>query len=128
MSLLICVIDDDQINNYITSKMLLKYNPDSHVKCFSDATSALDYINNLHVTGQHFPDYLFLDIAMPILDGWQFLDGLDQLNLDPFRSMKIYMLSTSLKVDEKVRALTHLRVSGFYDKPLKAENIIKLFR
>ena len=128
MSLQICVIDDDQINNYITSKMLLKYNPDSHVKCFSNATSALDHINNLRVTGQPFPDFLFLDIAMPTLDGWQFLDGLDHFNIDPSRSMKIYMLSTSLKIDEKVRGLTHSRVSGFYDKPLKAENIIKLFR
>ncbi|MBL4677783.1 MAG: response regulator [Mucilaginibacter sp.] len=81
MSLKIWVIDDYSVNNFITTKMLMKHRPDCHITSFVYANAVLDKLSQ----GQskiESPDVIFLDISMPVMNGWQFLDQLDALKID----------------------------------------------
>jgi len=69
------------------------------------------------------PDVLFLDINMPRIDGWEFLDELKNRNIHiPF----IVMLSTSMNINDKKRAENHPLVSHFQSKPIEVDFLVEL--
>jgi CheY-like chemotaxis protein len=109
-NLKIMLIDDDVTNNIITKKLLLKYNPSFSVQEYKSANEALTALKN----GSFKPSLIFLDINMPDMNGWQFLDKFTALRMN----VSIYLLTSSVDVLDIERAKTSQYLQGFISKPL----------
>lgn len=88
------------------------------MRVFISAKSALEEIRQ-HITQQGvIPDIIFLDIRMPEMDGFQFLDELKNLPKDPLKYLNVFMLTSSLDQKDIVRSREYPMVKGFLSKPL----------
>lgn len=127
------LVDDNEIDNFIHQQLLESICPDSKILIHSDVNSALDYCENLVQMGQplknQIPEYLFLDLFMPVLDGFSFLERFHKLE-NTF-NIKIVILTVSLIPDHREKALKYNNVTGFILKPLlvkQLREIINLYR
>ncbi|MEY4660050.1 MAG: hypothetical protein RLZZ42_2 [Bacteroidota bacterium] len=112
------LIDDEPIFNLISSKIISRSGWKGEVRVFISAKSALEEIRQ-HITQQGvIPDFIFLDIRMPEMDGFQFLDELKNLPKDPLKYLNVFMLTSSLDQKDIVRSREYPMVKGFLSKPL----------
>jgi CheY-like chemotaxis protein len=110
------LIDDDNVTNMLNRYYLEVHFPHLQIELFSKAKTALDDL----IINAKETDFIFLDINMPEMNGWEFLDAIAEAASLPQRFPKIYMLSSSLDPADKVRAETHQFVAGFLSKPLES--------
>ena len=109
------IVDDDQVITYITEHMLRNADNSLHISSFLSAKMALE---KLRLDG-FAPDVLLLDINMPGITGWEFLDQLKALNLEA----NVYMYSSSIDPDDVKEARNYPMVRDFISKPLDARTI-----
>lgn len=122
MTILIALIDDDLSFQFV-SKKLLKASGHAHrLLQFHDGLEAINYFEAHHNAPEELPDLIFLDINMPYLDGWQFLDRLSLLGM-PSKPMTIYIVSSSLSPVDMDKAATYKMLSGYEVKPITKEKI-----
>ncbi|MGY6561999.1 MAG: response regulator [Luteibaculaceae bacterium] len=114
------LIDDDHISNLINSKMIAKYNPSVNTFVFLKATEALKELPNLL---ENSKTIIFLDINMPEMNGWEFLDSYNFEN----SNCKIYMLTSSINESDKVKAKSYSVVEDFISKPLSFDKLANIF-
>ncbi len=77
---------------------------------------------------EKLPDYILLDINMPIMNGWEFLDEYKRLNIDPAGKCKIFIISSSVFSNDINKARSYPLVKDFISKPLNVEKIKELFK
>jgi CheY-like chemotaxis protein len=76
---------------------------------------------------EKLPDYIFLDLNMPVLDGWDFLSHFHRLNINTFKSIKVYILSSSRSEKDLLRSQNHPLVSEFITKPIELGKMRSIF-
>lgn len=109
----ILLVDDDPIQNLINSKLLNRLDISNEIQVAINGRSAFDKFIS---TEEELPEIIFLDINMPIMNGWEFLD---QLELKKFPSIpKIYMLTSSISPDDIKKSDDHPLVENYITKPL----------
>jgi len=113
---LIYILDDDELNNMLNRQFLNFSLPTAKVVTFEDP---LDLLKNLVKKRLDKPDLLLLDIAMPELTGWEFLDYAKKYNLD----FDVMMLSSSLHFADVEKSKSFAQVKNYITKPLTKENI-----
>ncbi len=116
----IMFIDDDPINNLVNRKLLSKFNPMFQISEYMSAETAL---RDLKDSSKPFPDVILLDINMPTMNGWEFLDEYRKLGLN----VKLFMLTSSIAQEDIDRAQQYAEVRDFITKPLDREKIAKIF-
>lgn len=125
----VLLIDDDKTFNIINRALIQKINPEIEVVEFTSSTIGLDYLGEKLLTDQQLPDFLFLDIRMPEMTGFEFLDILtSQFTHTKLKAMRIFILTSSLDVKDKERARESGVVEGFINKPLELEVLNNLFK
>lgn len=117
------LIDDDPINIFTIEKLIKKCDANALVKSFDSGEKALAYFENLDV--QNYPDIVLLDLYMPEMDGWQFLDAYQEQGLKK-SSCTIYILSSSVDERDAVLAEEHGLIQEFLKKPLDKDKLINL--
>jgi len=119
------VIDDEPINNLLCDILIKHSVPDSEVELFSKASDALKYINYQFTQSKNdYPEYiLLLDLNMPELTGWAFLEIFHKFEESIKSRFRIYILSSSIDHRDKSRADENPDVIGFLSKPLKREHL-----
>jgi CheY-like chemotaxis protein len=123
----VLLIDDDEPTNYYTQLIIEESGCTDHVKVAQGGKEALDYLNGAHhQKGYPCPDLIFLDINMPAMDGWEFLDEYRKLKKESHGKVIVVMLTTSLNPDDKVKATSIPEISGFESKPLTGEKLSKI--
>lgn len=110
----VLMIDDDPINNMICEKMVLMSGFAHSFQSFLEPLEALKFIAALPTAER--PDLIFLDINMPVLNGWMFLDRLEERL--PHHGIQIVILTSSIGLDDQARAETYPVVMDFETKPL----------
>ncbi len=115
------LIDDNELDNFINKKLVESDNFAESATVHSSAQSALSYLKNNFGSPDQVPDLIFLDIMMPYMDGFGFLDEFDKLPDAVKSKCKIVMLSTSDSFKDLNRANQNKYVKRFLNKPLNAE-------
>lgn len=120
MTTKIIQIDDDFINNMANERLMRKMGVPFELKDFLDPTEALDFLTS---TDEDY-DLILLDINMPRLNGWEFLDRYEQFP----KKFPIIMVTFSLDPNDQKRALSYPSLTGFYVKPLTRESIYEIIQ
>jgi CheY-like chemotaxis protein len=115
----IWLIDDDDITNMLHQFFLEEYFPDASIVVFSQAELALKAISE----NAPLPDYIFLDINMPVMDGWEFMDELSKMANPNFGNLHIHILTSSLDPSDFSKAELSPLIQGFISKPLEIEKV-----
>ena len=115
------VIDDDPINNLLCSKNIKKNIQEADVITFTEAEKGLDHIKSFFNVPNVENAVLFLDINMPIMTGWEFMEEFEKLNSLIKEQIFIYILSSSIDQEDKQKAKNHPDVVDYIEKPLSAE-------
>lgn len=126
----IMLIDDNEIDNLINQKMLEAANFGSRILTHSGARAALESLKNLEKLSQMdatlIPEVIFLDIDMPLMDGFQFLEEYEKLSENIKGSAKIVMLTSSLNPQDLNKAKKSKYVVKYINKPLSLDILSKL--
>jgi two-component system chemotaxis response regulator CheY len=115
----LCIIDDDPVSHCIINKLVEFNNLTDHHSNYLDARRALD---DLCDDESELPDAILLDINMPGMNGWQFLDQIEELN-GQITEIPIYIFSSSVDPADKIRSAHYHSVKGFLVKPLSVNDL-----
>ena len=115
------LIDDNQDDNYIHERVIKKNGAAEIVIAKESALLALDYLKAKSNHEYIHPDLILLDINMPGMDGWEFLEEYKKLDKELQSKMVVIMLTTSENPEDKAFAQTQNILADFYSKPLTKE-------
>ncbi|MFN0050203.1 MAG: response regulator [Cytophagales bacterium] len=125
----VMLIDDNEIDNLINQKMIESINMSDNIFIHSGAKSALEYLKNIEKikdgAPKFLPELIFLDIDMPIMDGFQFIDEFEKLSNDTKEYCKIIMLTSSLDPKDITKSKKNKYILKYLNKPLTQESLIK---
>ena len=109
----ILIVDDEPIANFITVRLFKQIDASLEIVDFTDPQKAITKLREVN------PNLVFLDLNMPKMDGWAFLDKMliDGLNY------KVYILTSSVSSFDKNKALKYANVIECLEKPLKKEKL-----
>lgn len=114
----IILVDDDPVNNLINKRLISKMHIAEQVEEFLEAENALERINEF---GKDSKILILLDINMPVMNGWDFLNFYMEKFHD--RKDKIVVLSSSIDFQDRQKALSYAIVQAFLEKPLTIEKM-----
>jgi CheY-like chemotaxis protein len=120
------LIDDSEIDNYITARLLSKTNVINEIICKTSAEEALFFLNECLEKKLELPEIIFLDIRMPSMDGFEFLQEFAKLNNKAHTSCTIFMLSSSVDQRDIARAKRDPYVREFITKPICIEDLTNI--
>lgn len=123
----ILLIDDDEATNFLNKMTLERSACASHIRVATSGRAALNYLRGGAVDCIR-PDLIFLDINMPAMDGWEFLEQYRLLPPEKKADTVLIMLTTSLNPDDEKRTLAIPEVSGFEHKPLNHARLARLLK
>jgi CheY-like chemotaxis protein len=124
----ILLVDDNDSDNFIHKRIIEKSGIANHIEIAMNGKEALDFLVSQGKTGlpegqNKQPDLIFLDINMPVMDGWEFLEEYHQLDDSQKGRVIFIMLTTSLNPADKTRAESMIDSGCFQFKPLTTEMI-----
>ncbi|SDK62799.1 Response regulator receiver domain-containing protein [Catalinimonas alkaloidigena] len=119
---LACIIDDDPVYVYGIKKLMKLVDFCENMLVFKNGAEALKYLTPVIQQNDTLPDIILLDINMPIMDGWQFLDEFIQIK-PKSRKITIYMVSSSVDPDEVAKAQRYSEVSDYVVKPVQEDSL-----
>ena len=123
----IMLIDDSRGTNSLNKRLLEEMGIVENISIALNGQLALDYLTTRNEKGDYpSPDIIFLDIRMPVMDGYQFLDKYHELAKEMQSNQIIVMLTTSINELDIKRATNYESVKGYQFKPLKKEHINEL--
>lgn len=120
------IIDDDEISIFLTSTVLEAEKFARHIECYQFAPIALEKL--IKVSDQLLPQVIFLDLNMPVLNGWDFLDTLTMQEGRYLGKCRIFILTSSIDTQEKELAKQYKLVSGFLQKPIDETELSRIKR
>jgi len=125
----VLLVDDDEINNFISIKLIKKALLNTEIMACLNGKFAIDQLVEIQRNDiSKLPDYILLDINMPIMNGWEFLDEYKRLNIDPLGKTKIFIISSSVFSNDINKARSYPLVKDFISKPLNVDKIVELFK
>ena len=128
-SVSVLLVDDDEINNFISIKLIKKALLNTEIMACLNGKFAIDQLLEIQRNDpSRLPDYILLDINMPIMNGWEFLDEYKRLNIDPLGRTKVFIISSSVFSNDINKARSYPLVKDFISKPLNVDKIVELFR
>ncbi|WP_416444002.1 response regulator [Leeuwenhoekiella sp. A16] len=110
----ILVVDDDKIFLVLVSRLLKTFYPKTTITSCLNGREALDYLD------KSTPDIILLDINMPIMNGWEFMN---RLPLKKQEDLSIFIVSSSIDPRDQRLSKTNVNIEGFIEKPLTPEKL-----
>ena len=125
----ILLIDDDEATNFMNKRILRKLQIAEQIITKENGQEGLNYLIKAD-SNNNFPrpELIFLDINMPVMNGWEFLDAYEQLPAEQRGQVIVVMLTTSLNYQDEQLAKEKGLLDGFMSKPLQKEDIIKIVK
>lgn len=119
------LLDDNELDNFINQKTLEATHFSDKIYVNTGSKSALEFLNNLEISSSEtftiFPEIIFIDINMPMIDGFQFIENFKKAFPEKFNTIKIVILTTSVSQNDKIKATNISKDIVFLNKPLTKE-------
>ena len=124
---IIGIIDDDTIYHFILTSIINKYKLAESIISFLDGEKAIQYLTDNKTNNIKIPDVFFLDVNMPIMDGWMFIEQYARIKPDITKKILVFMLSSSMNPIDIERAGKISEISNYIIKPLNLEEVKIIF-
>lgn len=125
---LILLIDDDEATNFLHKIMINDAGCSEQIQVCKNGKEAIEYLTNAIEGKFPQPDLIFLDINMPVMNGWEFLEEYQKLNEQQKAKMVLMMLTTSINPDDYEKSKEYPDVAGFRNKPLNTDMLDEIVR
>ena len=127
----VLLVDDDFATNFINKKIIQKANITEHIQVALNGKEAIDYLckqGKFESGANEFPQpqLILLDINMPVMDGWEFIEAYKNLNLENKENIAIVMLSSSFNPSDKAKAESIEEITAFRQKPMSREALLEI--
>lgn len=120
----LCIIDDDPIFIFGMRKIIEIIDVCDEVIIYNNGLEAIEGLKEKIAHQQELPDVILLDINMPILDGWQFIEEFSKIDKDP--QILVYMVSSSVDPEDVLRAKSLEDIYDYITKPLTVNKLRKV--
>lgn len=123
---IIALVDDDKVFQLTASRTIKAANLTDKILQFENGEEALQFLRVNATDSENLPDVIFLDINMPFVDGWMFLDDFAHLKGNLTKQIQIYMVSSSIDPRDIDRAKRNANVREYVIKPVSREKFEEL--
>jgi CheY-like chemotaxis protein len=123
---MLCLVDDDIVFQFLTQKVIEETGLVNQVKFFSNGFEAIEFLKDAQENIEKLPDIILLDLFMPVMDGWGFLDAYIKLKPRLGKKITIYIVSSSIDPADIKKAKSISAVTDFIIKPITKEKFTNL--
>ena len=125
---IIALVDDDKVFQLTTLRTIQAAKLTDRILQFENGEEALSYLKQHAAETDTLPDFIFLDINMPFVDGWMFLEDFASLKIALKKDISIYMVSSSIDPRDVSRAKGNKDVQEYIIKPVSREKLIQVLK
>ncbi len=116
-----CIIDDDPIFVFGTKRMMELVGFCNSFMIFHNGHEAIEFLRPRVIKGENLPEIILLDLNMPIMDGWQFLDEL--MTIPSVKKITIFIITSSIDPNDMEKVKKYGAVSNYFIKPINADQL-----
>lgn len=127
---LACIIDDDNLYVNLLKKIITTRKLCEDLLIFNDGKQSIDYFENLlkNLDEEKIPDIIFIDLNMPVMDGWEFIDRFTKIENKFNKKVTLYIVSSSIDPSDISRAKSLSNIQGYLIKPAHVHELENIFR
>jgi CheY-like chemotaxis protein len=122
------LIDDDEIFTYIIKKIIEESEISEQITIFNNGRDAINYLTEAAEEETLLPKVIFLDLNMPLLDGWGFLDEYIRLKPKMCKKINLYVITSSVSTYDHEKSKEYSDITDFIVKPLAKEKFISIVK
>jgi CheY-like chemotaxis protein len=122
----VLLVEDDPITAMVCDRIIKMTGFAEKVSLCENGKTALNHLSNLGSTDTSLPEIIFLDINMPVMNGWDFLHQFENIQSSFKQVPSIYILSSTIDPEDYERAKSYALVKDFISKPLSKESLEKI--
>ncbi len=119
----VCIIDDDPIIIYGSRRLMKELGVTSDILVFNNGKEAMDGFSMMMQEGRKFPEIIFLDINMPVMNGWDFLENFIKLPCEIIGQVAVYIISSSIDPMDLERVKDYSVVNDYILKPIRSRDL-----
>jgi len=124
---IVAIIDDDRVFQKITWMKITRKNYARKVLMFSDGEQAIKFIRDNAANPDELPDIILLDLNMPVMDGWDFMEAFVKMRPHIGKKITIFVATSSVNPEDQRRAIDVSAVTDYVIKPISDDNLYRLF-
>tara|TARA_R110000868_G_scaffold265371_1_gene524191 strand:+ start:74 stop:481 length:408 start_codon:yes stop_codon:yes gene_type:complete len=121
-------IDDDPIYVFISKKLIVEENFCKNIRVFENGKNAIEAIVDNGTAKQQLPNIIFLDLTMPVMNGWEFLESFQASPIENKETIKIIVMSSSINPLEIDMIKSYPIVSEYIVKPITPADLAKIIK
>lgn len=122
----VCVIDDNDVYQFVMKNSINKLNPNIKILAYLNGEEGINAIKSMLEKKQPLPDVILLDINMPIMDGWEFMNEFIKIKSQLPQIIPIYLTTSSLDASDIDKAKKYEDITGFLSKPIDRHTLLKI--
>ena len=122
----VAIIDDDDVYQYTSKRIIRATHKVEKINSFFNGQEAFDFINDNLDNSGNLPDLIFLDLHMPIFDGWHFLEKYKSIKHRINKKIPIYIITSSMNPDDMILARGFSEVKDYLIKPITEEKFLEI--